>query len=143
MILDTSALMAIALGEPEAEHVAELMGNAEELGIGAPTLFECLMLAEARRERGAAVIEELLAEFEVEVLPFGPDEVEAAYAAWYRFGRGRHPAGLNFGDCMSYAAARRTNRPHFWPRVTPFPRPTSHSCASPPPLPLSPGWQGP
>lgn len=111
MIVDTSALMAIALGEPDAEHFIRIMYDADQLSIAAPTLLEALMVAEGKRDGGAAVVEEIMAELEIDVLHSGEGETRAAYEAWHRFGRGRHSAKLNFGDCMSYAAARISGRP--------------------------------
>lgn len=106
MIVDTSALVAVVLGEPDAEAQLHLMASAGSLAMSAPSLTEALIVVEARQGREAtADLAELLAELEVEVVGFDEDQAEAAAAAWRRFGKGRHPAGLNLGDTFSYALA--------------------------------------
>lgn len=107
MILDTSALMAIILGEPDAEHVLSLMSGAAELGVSAATVVEAVIVAEAKGGREAADdLEALLADLECVIVPLDEDQAVVAAEAWRRFGKGRHPAALNLGDCFSYAAAK-------------------------------------
>lgn len=111
MIVDTSALLSVILGEPDAEHFLSLMGGAVELGVSAATLVEAGIVAEAKGGREAADdLEALLSELECTVVPLDHEQTAAALEAWRRFGKGRHPAALNFGDCLSYAAAKVAGR---------------------------------
>ena len=79
---------------------------ADHVRVGAPTLAETsLVFVGRRRTRGAAEVEELVRELAVTIVPFGEAEWRAAVEAFARFGRGRHKASLNYGDCLAYAAA--------------------------------------
>jgi ribonuclease VapC len=112
MILDTSAIVAIFLQEPEHEELVDAMASAAAVGIGAPTLVETGIVLSARLGRDArGSLARFLAEGGVAVVPFGDAHYSAAVDAWLRYGKGRHPAGLNFGDCLSYATALLTGRP--------------------------------
>jgi ribonuclease VapC len=106
MILDSSALVAVVLGESGSEDLLSQMRSADAVGIGAPTLAEVLVVL-ARRLGGdpSRRLRELLLELNVEVIPFGGEHSYAALKAYLRFGKGRHAAALNFGDCLTYAAA--------------------------------------
>lgn len=107
LVVDTSALMAILLEEPEAVGLAEALIAASSLRMSAPSWLETAMVATARR--GAAGSKEFLALVErlgIEIVPCDEAQTKAAYAAWLRFGKGRHPASLNFGDCFSYSLAK-------------------------------------
>jgi ribonuclease VapC len=107
MVIDTSALMAILMGEPDAERYAVSLAAAPRLLISAPTWLEAAQVATARRgPEGHAYVVELLTRLQVTVVPFDEALARLAYEGWLRFGRGRHPAGLNFGDCFAYALAR-------------------------------------
>lgn len=106
MTLDTSALIAILFAESGYLDLVDRILAADHARVGAPTVVETnLVFAGRRGGRSAESIQELLAELGVSVVPFG--EVEAALAAdaFQRFGRGRHAASLNYGDCLSYASA--------------------------------------
>ncbi len=99
MIVDTSAIMAILRKEPEAS------------AFGA-ALVELCMVAESRA--GAAVraeVEALMANAGIEVTPFAAEQAALAREGWRRFGKGRHPAGLNLGDCFAYALAQERGEP--------------------------------
>ena len=109
VVLDTSALMAVLLGEPESAACAAVLGSEARLLISAGTLAEALIVASNRRI--GTEMAALVAEGGVEVVPVTAAtaaRVAEAYAAW---GRGHHPAGLNFGDCFAYALARETSFP--------------------------------
>jgi ribonuclease VapC len=109
MILDSSAVVAILLGEPEAEPFAALVEAVSEVAISAATLVELSMVLGSARQQ---VLEEFLALGRVSVVPF--DEVQATEArrAAIRYGRGTGSrARLNLGDCYSYALASVTGRP--------------------------------
>ena len=112
MIVDTSALVAVVLGEPDAEAHLRSMATAETLAVSAATLTEALVVVEARQGREAATdLVALLAELEAEVVPFDEAQAGLAASAWRRFGKGRHPAGLNLGDTFSYALAAVRGEP--------------------------------
>ncbi len=106
MIVDTSALLAVIFGEPDAEGYLRTMASADALGASTATLTEALIVAEVRQGREAAAdLAALLDELEVEIVSLDEAQSELAAAAWRRFGKGRHPAALNFGDTFSYALA--------------------------------------
>lgn len=109
--LDGSALLAILLSE--ADRVAYMTALASyDCIIGAPTFFEAQIAAASRAGPQAPIaLRQLLSESSVEVVDFTQDHVRTAYDAFDRFGRGRHPAKLNFGDCMAYAVAKLANAP--------------------------------
>jgi ribonuclease VapC len=112
VILDTSALIAIALDEPEREMLVAKINAADSVAVGAPTLVEAGIVLSARTGQDAsAVLLELLAAADAVVIDFGQRHRRAAVAAWGRFGKGRHPAGLNFGDCFTYATALIAGEP--------------------------------
>ncbi len=107
MILDTSALVAILFAEPGYLELVDRILEADRAGIGAPTLTETGLVFVGRGGgRTAEAIEGLIEELGVTVLPFGPAEWRVAVEAFRRFGRGRHAAALNFGDCLAYATAK-------------------------------------
>lgn len=106
MILDSSAVVAIALQEPGWPELLAALTGAARVGIGAPTLVETTLVLSSRLGRDArGIVGRLLLEGDVAVVPFTDVHFGTAVDAWLRFGRGRHPAGLNFGDCLAYAAA--------------------------------------
>ena len=106
MILDSSALVAIVMKEPGAGILLTKIHAAPTRGIGAPTLMETLMVL-ATRLRGdpSALLQALLRELDVEVIPFTEEHSLVALSAFLKFGKGRHRAALNFGDCTAYAIA--------------------------------------
>lgn len=106
MILDASVLIAIALDEPEREILVAKINAADTIAVGAPTLVEAGIVLSARAGLdSSAVLVELLASADAIVIEFGQRHWREAVSAWGRFGKGRHPAGLNFGDCLTYATA--------------------------------------
>jgi ribonuclease VapC len=108
--LDSSALIAILFGEYGHLDLIERILIAEHVRVGTPTLVETSMvLAGRRRTNAVGEVEALVQELGVTVVPFGEREWHAAAAAFLRFGRGRHAAALNFGDCLAYAAASVAN----------------------------------
>ncbi len=107
MILDTSALIAILFAEPGYLDLVDRILEADRAGVGAPTLVETGLVFIGRRGgRTAEAVEGLIEELGVAVVPFGPAEWQIAVQAFRRFGRGRHAAALNFGDCLAYATAK-------------------------------------
>jgi ribonuclease VapC len=102
--LDTSVLVAIVLGEPDAELYVERL-RAGQVIVGAPTVLESAIVVEARQGPDAARDLELLIDRTAREIPFGSEHARSAVRAWRRFGKGRHSAALNFGDCLAYAVA--------------------------------------
>jgi ribonuclease VapC len=112
VILDTSALIAILFREPEAAAFAAAVTDAPQVAIAAPTLLEAASVSEGRLGAEMGVkLDQLLAQIDPEIVPFTAAHVQLAREGWRRFGKGRHPAGLNFGDCFAYALARARNQP--------------------------------
>jgi len=112
MILDSSAVVAIFMEEPEAEDLLAKLQQPGSIGIGAPTLVETSMVLTSRwRKDSAPILEKFLNELGSLVLSFDEAHWRVASEAFLRFGKGRHPAALNFGDCMSYATAKIAGRP--------------------------------
>jgi ribonuclease VapC len=112
MILDTSAILAIIFKEPGHEDLIEKISRAESLGIGTPTLAETGIVLSARLgNEGKTILARLAQELEWVTVPFGDTHWWEAVGAYERFGRGRHPAKLNFGDCLSYATAKMAGQP--------------------------------
>ncbi|MGP6204405.1 type II toxin-antitoxin system VapC family toxin [Microbacterium sp. F2] len=111
--LDTSALLAIVLGEEDASHFARVIAeNVGDLRVSAATLVEAMIVAEARQGPAATQdLEALISRARVTVAPFDTAQASIATAAWRRFGKGRHAASLNMGDCYSYALARSLGAP--------------------------------
>ena len=106
MTIDSSALVAILFGEAGYLDLIDRILAAESVRVGAPTLVEASMvLAGRRRSADAGEVDALVHELGVTVVAFGEREWHAAVAAFLRFGRGRHAAALNFGDCLAYATA--------------------------------------
>jgi len=112
LVLDTSAVLAVLFGEPEALAYAQLLHSASSLRMSVPTWVESMQVATARHSTvGREGLEELLDRLKVEIVACDADRARLAYEAWLRFGKGRHPAGLNFGDCFSYALAKLQGEP--------------------------------
>ena len=107
MILDSSALVAVILREPECEPVLAHLETAGALGVGAPTLSETAIVLAARLERDPRPkIARLLQEYRVTVVPFTDAHWIESTEAFLAFGKSRHPAALDCGDCLTYAVAK-------------------------------------
>ncbi len=112
MIVDSSALVAVVFEEPGTEELVHKLADSPATGAGAPTLAETgLVLSAWLGKDSRDLVVRLLEELEITEVPFGPAHWREAVAAFGRFGRGRHPARLNFGDCMSYAVSRLAGEP--------------------------------
>ncbi len=112
MIVDTSALIAILHDEPEAAAFGLALTEAVAVSMSAATLVELTMVAEGRAGRPMGDrVNRLLASAKVEVVPFTAEHAALAAEGWRRYGKGRHPAGLNLGDCFAYALARSRGEP--------------------------------
>lgn len=110
MVIDTSAIVAIAQNEPEAPVFERLIADDPIRLISAATMLETAMVLETRfGEPGGAELDLWLAKANVEIVAVGAEHADQARRAWRRYGKGRHPAGLNYGDCFSYALAKLTS----------------------------------
>jgi ribonuclease VapC len=112
VVADTSALIAILLGEPERDRFVHLLAEADDPLISAATLVEAsiVMLAKTGPD-GVGDLDDLLAAAAVRCVAVDATQARIARDAFERFGKGRSAAGLNYGDCFSYALAAATNRP--------------------------------
>ncbi len=112
MVIDTSALVAILFDEPDRRDFTQAIAAAPVRVVSAATLVEAGIVVEARiGDAGGRELDLLLHRADVEVLPVDEAHAELARSAWRRFGTGRHPAGLNYGDCFSYALAVQRDEP--------------------------------
>jgi ribonuclease VapC len=112
MIVDASALLSVVFREPGYEAVLASLQSADFVAAGSPTLAETGIVLHARLgEDSRGLLERLLDELAIEEIPFGEIHWREAVDAFRRFGKGHHPAGLNFGDCLTYAAARLSGEP--------------------------------
>ena len=112
MVIDTSALLAILLQEADAESFAKAIASAEPRLLSAANLVEAGIVSEARvGVDGARDLDLLIVKSKIEVRPVTVEQAELARLAFHKFGKGRHRAGLNFGDCFAYALAKDTGEP--------------------------------
>lgn len=112
MVIDTSALLAIFLAEPEREQFLELITQAETRLISAVNAFETGIVLEARRgEAAGREFDFFLDRGKFDIVAADAEQVDIARVAWRKYGKGRHPAALNFGDCFAYALARTSAEP--------------------------------
>jgi len=112
MILDTSAIVAIAFKEPGFEDLLGKLAKARNVAVGVPTLIETAIVLSARLNQDArGFLSRFLVEGSMVTVPFGDAHFATAVDAWLRYGKGRHRASLNFGDCLSYATAKVAGEP--------------------------------
>ena len=110
-VVDTSAIAALLFGEPGSEGIEQMLTNASCV-MTAPTRVELGMVVESRAgAAGTQLLEELLARVEMQIAPVDALLANEALVCWRRFGKGRHPASLNFGDTFSYALAKQMDLP--------------------------------
>ena len=111
IVVDTSALVAVLLGEPGADLIERKLLESRTV-ISAANRVELGIVIEAKTgPAGTQLLEELLERVKVEVVAIDGELARDAIVGWRRFGKGRHPAGLNFGDVFSYALSKRTGAP--------------------------------
>lgn len=111
MVIDSSAVVAILLQEPEARAIAEAVERDPNRFISAANWLESQIVLQGRLgPQGAAMVDALFRELRVEIVPLDIRHVHTALAAWQRYGKGRHPAALNLGDCCAYATAVLNNQ---------------------------------
>jgi len=112
MVIDTSALVAVLLGEPERDDFIGLLAEAPDPLIGAATLVEASIVMQAKTgDDGVGDLDDLLSALAVRVVALDGAQAQVARDAFSRFGKGRSPAALNLGDCFSYALAQTLCRP--------------------------------
>ncbi len=112
MIVDTSALIAILRREPETERITRAISRAPEAMISAASLLEATIVMLRRHgEDGVRDLDLLVAKLDIEIVPFTAPQADIARKAYRRYGRGRHAARLNFGDCFAYALAQGLSVP--------------------------------
>jgi Uncharacterized protein conserved in bacteria len=112
MVVDTSAFMAILLNEADAHVFLATLLDAERVRVSAATVVELFTVAVGRSGTGAADdVEQLLVRCDANIIPLSTDQVEFARQAILVYGKGRHRAKLNFGDCFSYALAKAYMEP--------------------------------
>ncbi len=112
MVVDSSAVLAVLLGEPDADLYADALARPGRRYMSSVSRLEAAVVAEARKGAiGARAFSRLMAACGMEVIAFDSGLSEIALDAWRRFGKGRHPAGLNLGDCASYALAKLLDEP--------------------------------
>ena len=112
MVIDTSAMIAIMLQEPVAKRLIAAVDADHPRLVSAATVVEVTLVILGRfGEAGESQIDRLLKSIGAKVVPVGEAQVAFARDAALRFGRGRHPAGLNFGDCFSYALSIESGEP--------------------------------
>lgn len=109
MIVDTSALVAVLRREDGADRLIDHLLSGAEVRISAGTLIETRIVAE--RDGGTAELEELIEAVGIEIVPVDARQAALAFEGFRRFGKGRHRAGLNFGDLFAYALARTLDEP--------------------------------
>ncbi len=112
MIVDSSIFIAVLRGEAGCEAYEALLVGPRPVVTSAATLVEAAIVAEGKGgERAGADLDALIRDAEIDVIPFTAEHAALARDAWRRYGKGRHPAGLNLGDCFSYALAKSRNEP--------------------------------
>jgi ribonuclease VapC len=112
MVVDTSAIIAIIFEESDADYLLSKLAVALSRQASVVSYVEATMVLISRRgESAAAQLDPMLARADIEVVPVSMDQARLASAAFKNFGKGRHPAGLNFGDCFSYALAKNCGEP--------------------------------
>ena len=112
MVIDTSALVALLLSEPKADALLEALLTADTVFLSAATVVEAGIVMQARYGAdGASRLDRLLVQLGAELVPLTTIHADLARQAFRRYGKGQHPAGLNYGDCFSYALAAALGEP--------------------------------
>ena len=104
--------MSVVMAEPEGRHMLEFMIDSDSRRISAGTWLEaCIVVNQRRQPRASAIFESLLQRLSLIIVPVSGEHAMIARRAYERFGRGNHPARLNYGDCFAYALAKATGEP--------------------------------
>lgn len=109
MVIDTSALAAIFFAEPERQKFLDAITSADSRLVSAATVLETGIVLEGRHgESAGREFDLFVVRANLQVVPVDSEQVDLARSAWRRYGKGRHRAGLNYGDCFAYALAKAT-----------------------------------
>lgn len=112
MVIDTSAVVAVFLAEPERKQFLDSILRAGKRLISAASVLETGIVLESKRgEAAGREFDLFLVRTNFEIVPVDAEQIEIARSAWRAFGKGRHPAALNFGDCFTYALAKSSGEP--------------------------------
>jgi ribonuclease VapC len=113
MVLNTSAIIAILFAEPERDAFARILATERELAMSVVTFHEASIVTAGKKKNQLAVqlVDDLVEDLAIEIVPLVFEGSLAARAAYFRFGRGYHAAGLNLGDCYAYALAKTRDEP--------------------------------
>ena len=112
MVVDTSALVAVLRNEPDGTALMDRLAQHPAPVMSAVSWMESRMVILSRSgESGVSALRDLIATARIQVVPVSPEQANVAFEAFRRFGKGRHSAGLNFGDCFAYALSRELNAP--------------------------------
>jgi len=112
LVVDTSAVVCIAIGEGDAEHYASALSLAATKLLPAPAYLECAMVLSGRLGVGSTDrLVDVLKSADISIEPFTPEMAQLAVEAFHSYGKGRHKAGLNFGDCFVYGTAKALGLP--------------------------------
>lgn len=112
MVVDASAVIAIALDEADAGRLATAILRSSRRLVAMPTVLEITLVVGGRTgAAGREILGKLMAALDLTPVAFDAQHLDVAAAAWWQYGRGRHPARLNFGDCLSYALAKVEDEP--------------------------------
>ena len=112
MIIDSSAICAILFGESDTKRYEDAIAEADVRRISAGNLLEAAIVVESRTgPLGGDQLDALIERAGIEVVPISTEQATIARRAWRRFGKGNHAAGLNLGDCLTYALAESTREP--------------------------------
>jgi len=112
VIVDTSAVLAILLDEPDAGHFEAAITRAEHCLMSTASFFESSIVMESRTGiAGGHELDQFVEKAPIQLVAVTAEHAQAARRAWRQFGKGNHPAALNFGDCFAYALAKETGEP--------------------------------
>lgn len=112
LVVDTSAVVAILAGEPETDGLIEQLSRASSRLMSTATLLELSIVMEARLgPAGQSLVERFVRDGEIEIVPVDRGHVDRALEGWRRFGKGRHTAALNYGDCFAYGLSVASGYP--------------------------------
>jgi len=111
IVVDTSAIIAITLHETDADRFLTAVSTADEACIAAPNALELEIVLRSKTGPDGPSARRVLQDLAIETIPFSLEHLAEAIDAFGTFGRGRHPAQLNFGDCFAYALAKTLNAP--------------------------------
>ena len=112
MIVDTSAILAVLFNEPDAGHFTRAIAESPLCRMSTANFLEATLVVEGRTgTAGGHELDLFIERAAIELVPVSVEHAQAARLAWRRFGKGNHPAGLNFGDCFAYALTEVTREP--------------------------------